>query len=119
MLEPGGVLGLAHGALAHVVALGFGKAWLGEDLLDRDGAFQSLIDGAPYDPHGTATYVLDKAIVPCDQLTGLDDACSSEISAMVALLNANTAPAHPIECSGHRFGSDVSQTVLTLCTQAM
>ena len=76
VLEAGGVLRLAHGALAHVVPLGVGHARLGEDLLDRDGTLEAHVDRAPHDSHGTATNVLDEAVVPRDQLTGVDGDCS-------------------------------------------
>ena len=76
VLEPGGVLRLAHRALAHVVALGLGDTRLREDLLDRDGAFEAHVGRAPHHSHGTATNVLDEAVVPRDQLTGVDGDCS-------------------------------------------
>ena len=78
MLESRRVPRLAHRPLAHVVALGLRHARLGEDLLHRHRAFQAFVDRAPHDAHGAAADVLNEAIVPCDQLTGVDGDYSSE-----------------------------------------
>src|SRR5438067_1054064 len=92
MLESRRVLRLAHRPLAHVAALGVGHAGLREDLLDRHRTFQALVDRAPHDAHGAAADVFNEAIVPRDQLTGVDGDYSSEITRILDLVERERSP---------------------------